>query len=138
MDRAPQRTQKRDSTRGMIEPVKDNLSELFDGELIKSWADPPRFSGRRRHGEYLMPASIAPALRSAAIALVSAAGRWPVRFVRAIPSERLKEMWLARSRKNARAYILTGRPMTFSRFAVTPAGMGISDGEQLGSPHQLA
>ena len=99
MDRARQRTQKRDSTRGMIEPVKDNLSELFDEELIKSWADPPRFSGRRRHGEYLMPASIAPALRSAAIALVSAAGRWPVRFVRAIPSERLKEMWLARSRK---------------------------------------
>lgn len=92
------RTQNGDYTRGMIEPFKDNLSELFDGELIRSWTDPPRFRGRRRRGEYLIPASIAPAFRSAAIALVRAAGRWLVRFVRAI-SERLKEMWLARSRK---------------------------------------
>ena len=93
------RTQNRDYTLGMIEPFKDNLSELFDEELIKLWVDPPRFRGRRRRGEYLMPASTGPALRSASIALVSAAGRWLVRFVRAISPVRLNEMCLAWLRK---------------------------------------
>lgn len=67
-----------------------NVSESFDdGLFVMPWELPRGFPGKLRKQDYLIPAF--PILRSAAIALLRAAGRRMARLPRAISPTRLRE-----------------------------------------------